>query len=109
MPKRWPPEPARGAAQIQGKHESSRSYISTAIGALETRLVDTGHPLKSLQCLRWVNQPNQEMTMKLLTDLISTDYGLMSLAVIIVTLGMAVWFRMFFVRKMNEEAANTKS
>jgi Protein of unknown function (DUF3149) len=46
--------------------------------------------------------------MKLLTDLISTDYGLMSLAVIIATLGMAVWFRMFFVRKMNEDAQAAK-
>jgi hypothetical protein len=42
--------------------------------------------------------------MKLLTDLVTTDYGLMSLAVIAFTLGMAVWFRVFFKRKMNEDA-----
>ncbi len=42
--------------------------------------------------------------MKLFTDLVSTDYGLMSLAVITFTLGMAVWFRAFFKRKMNEDA-----
>lgn len=40
--------------------------------------------------------------MKLFTDLISTDYGLMSLAVIAFMLGMAVWFRRFFARKMDE-------
>ena len=43
-------------------------------------------------------------TMKLMTDLFSTDYGLMSVAVIAITLGMAVWFRMFFKRKMDESA-----
>jgi Protein of unknown function (DUF3149) len=42
--------------------------------------------------------------MKLLKDLFSTDYGLMSAAVIVITLGMAVWFRMFFKRKMDESA-----
>jgi hypothetical protein len=42
--------------------------------------------------------------MKLLTDLLTTDYGLMSLAVIAFTLGMAVWFRVFFKRKMAEDA-----
>jgi Protein of unknown function (DUF3149) len=42
--------------------------------------------------------------MKLLTDLFSTDYGLMSAAVIVMTLGMAVWFRLYFKRKMAEDA-----
>ena len=45
--------------------------------------------------------------MKLLTDLLTTDYGLMSLAVIVFMLGMAVWFRAFFVRKMDEEAGKS--
>lgn len=40
--------------------------------------------------------------MKMLTDLVSTDYGLMSLAGIVFMIGMAVWFKMFFTRKMNE-------
>lgn len=44
--------------------------------------------------------------MKLLTDLFSTDYGLMSIAVIAFMLGMAVWFRGFFKRKMAEDAGN---
>jgi Protein of unknown function (DUF3149) len=46
--------------------------------------------------------------MKLMTDLFSTDYGLMSLAVIAITIGMAVWFRLFFVRKMNEDEQRAK-
>jgi hypothetical protein len=45
-------------------------------------------------------------TMKLLTDLLTTDYGLMSVAGIAFMLGMAVWFRMFFKRKMDEDAKN---
>jgi hypothetical protein len=44
--------------------------------------------------------------MKLLTDLFSTDYGLMSIAVIAFMLVMAVWFGVFFRRKMNEDARN---
>ena len=42
--------------------------------------------------------------MKLLTDLFSTDYGLMSVAVIAFMLGMAVWFRAYFKRHMDEDA-----
>jgi hypothetical protein len=42
------------------------------------------------------------INMKLLMDLFTTDYGLMSAAVIAFTLGMAVWFGFFFVRHMNE-------
>ncbi len=45
--------------------------------------------------------------MKLFVDLFSTDYGLMSAAVIAGMLVMAVWFRMFFKRKMNESAQNS--
>jgi len=44
--------------------------------------------------------------MKMLTDLFSTDYGLMSAAVIAFMLGMAVWFVAFFNRKMDEDAKN---
>lgn len=46
--------------------------------------------------------------MKLLTDLFSTDYGLMSLGVIAFTLVMAVWFWAFFRRKMNESVPDQK-
>jgi hypothetical protein len=44
--------------------------------------------------------------MKMLTDLFSTDYGLMSAAVIAFMLGMAVWFVVFFKRKVDEDARN---
>ncbi|MFV0680900.1 DUF3149 domain-containing protein [Ottowia sp.] len=38
--------------------------------------------------------------MKLWQDLFSTDYGLLSLAVIVFMLGMGVWYLRFFLRKM---------
>lgn len=44
--------------------------------------------------------------MKLLTDLFSTDYGLMSLAVLAFIIVMAFWFGAFFRRKMNESPAS---
>ncbi|MCX7240053.1 MAG: DUF3149 domain-containing protein [Burkholderiales bacterium] len=43
--------------------------------------------------------------MKLLTDLFSTDYGLMSIGSILFMLGMGVFFVRYFNRKMNEDAA----
>jgi Protein of unknown function (DUF3149) len=42
--------------------------------------------------------------MKLLTNLLSTDYGLTSLAVIAFVLAMSIWFFNYFKRKMNEDA-----
>ena len=42
--------------------------------------------------------------MKMLIDLFSTDYGLMSAAVIAFMLGMAGWFAVFFMRKADENA-----
>jgi hypothetical protein len=42
--------------------------------------------------------------MKLLNDLFSTDYGLMSISGIIFMLGMGVFFVRFFIRKMNEDS-----
>lgn len=43
--------------------------------------------------------------MKALTDLLSTDYGLMSLLVIAFTIFMSIWFGRFFKRHMDEDAA----
>ena len=40
--------------------------------------------------------------MKMLTDLISTDYGLMSLAVIVFMLGMMWYIYKMVIRKMDE-------
>ena len=42
--------------------------------------------------------------MKALSDLFSTDYGLVSLAVIAFMLGVGVWFETFFKRHMHEDA-----
>jgi len=39
-----------------------------------------------------------------LRDFFSTDYGLMSAAVIAITLGMGVFFVRFFVKNMREDA-----
>lgn len=42
--------------------------------------------------------------MKALVDLFSTDYGVMSVAVIAFTLGMGVFFVRLFMSKANESA-----
>lgn len=51
-----------------------------------------------------VHDLERTVAMKMLVDLFSTDYGLMSVGVIAFMLGMAVWFRAFFKRKMDEDA-----
>ncbi|MCL5739297.1 DUF3149 domain-containing protein [Acidovorax sp.] len=47
--------------------------------------------------------------MKLLTDLFSTDYGLMSIIGIFFMLGMMVFFIRLFLGKMDESASNSTS
>jgi len=42
--------------------------------------------------------------MQLSTNLLSTDYGLASLAVIMFVLAMSAWFARYFVSKVNEDA-----
>jgi hypothetical protein len=52
-----------------------------------------------------VNQRGKEPAMelgKLFSDLFSTDYGLLSLGVIVFILVMAAWFWHFFTTKMAE-------
>ena len=44
--------------------------------------------------------------MRLLSNLLSTDYGLQSIAVILFILGMCVWFALYFKRHMDEDAKN---
>jgi len=46
--------------------------------------------------------------MKLLTDLLTTDYGLMSISGIVFMLGMGVFFVRFFQRKMAEDEAASR-
>lgn len=45
--------------------------------------------------------------MKLIHDLFSTDYGIMSISGIIFMLGMGVFFYWFFTNKMNEPVSKT--
>jgi hypothetical protein len=42
--------------------------------------------------------------MKALSDLFSTDYGLMSVAGILFMIGMGAWFITFFKRKIAQDA-----
>jgi len=44
--------------------------------------------------------------MKLLTDLLSTDYGLQSVAVIAFVLVMVVFFSVYFKRHMDQDSKN---
>jgi uncharacterized membrane-anchored protein len=43
------------------------------------------------------------MEMKLLIDLFSTDYGLMSIAVVMFIIGMGIFFIRYFLSHMREE------
>ena len=47
--------------------------------------------------------------MKMLIDLFSTDYGLMSLGVIVFMLLMAAFFLRLFLNKMNSSACDSQS
>ena len=44
--------------------------------------------------------------MKMLTDLFTTDYGIMSVIGIAFMIGMGVWFIWYFKRKMKEDEKN---
>lgn len=44
-----------------------------------------------------------------LNELLTTDTGLMSLAVIVITVGMSVFFTRFFLRHMREDEARAKA
>lgn len=46
--------------------------------------------------------------MHAIQDFLSTDYGLMSAAVIAVMLGMAAFFARFFIRHMHEDEARQR-
>jgi hypothetical protein len=50
----------------------------------------------------------QEITMKLLTDLFTTDYGIMSISGIAFMICMAIFFIWYFNHKMNEPASQVK-
>lgn len=42
--------------------------------------------------------------MKMLTDLISTDYGIMSLAVILIVIAMWIYFTVLFMGKIGKSS-----
>ena len=42
--------------------------------------------------------------MKALSDLFSTDYGLMTVVGLTFVMGMGAWFVTYFLRKMKEDA-----
>jgi hypothetical protein len=46
--------------------------------------------------------------MKLLTDLLTTEYGLAAVLVTVLSLAMAIGFRVFFMRKMRESADDSE-
>lgn len=50
----------------------------------------------------------QEVALKAIADLFSTDYGLFSVGVIAFTLFMGFWFSRFFKRKIAEDAARAE-
>ncbi len=47
--------------------------------------------------------------MHAIRDFLSTDYGLMSLAVITVTLGMGAFYVRYFIRHMHEDEARERA
>ncbi len=46
--------------------------------------------------------------MRAIQDFLSTDYGLMSAAVIVITLGMGAFFTRFFISHMREDEARQR-
>jgi type II secretory pathway component PulC len=44
--------------------------------------------------------------MKLLSNLLSTDYGIMSIIVIVAVIVMSAWYYRYFSQKMDEDAKN---
>ena len=46
---------------------------------------------------------NKEVTMKVFADLFATDYGMMSIGVIVVVIVMGAWFSAYFKRKIAED------
>lgn len=47
--------------------------------------------------------------MKLLTDLLSTDYGIMSLAVILIVIAIWIYFTVLFMGKIGKSSAQAAS
>jgi hypothetical protein len=46
---------------------------------------------------------SEEITMHALRDFLTTDYGIMSLVVLLITLGMATFYVRYFIRHMRQD------
>jgi hypothetical protein len=55
-----------------------------------------------------IENRTKESTMRALQDFFSTDYGLLSAAVIAITLGMAAFFTRFFITHMRADEARER-
>ncbi|WP_422584205.1 DUF3149 domain-containing protein [Polaromonas sp.] len=66
-------------------------------------IIDQDHDAKP-----WISHSHSQGVhiMKLLTDLFSTDYGLMSIMGIMFMIGMGVFFLRLFMGKMDADAKN---
>ena len=64
-------------------------------------------PSSHSETCRKTAETQQGGTMKLMIDLFSTDYGLMSLAVIVLILVMAAFFTRLFMGKMKNIASES--
>lgn len=81
------------------------SGLKPDFGLIGTRLYPLNlifvRPPKAAEAHSQTPQPTPHPAMKILVDLFSTDYGLMSLAVIVITLLMGLFMVRMFIRKMN--------
>jgi len=60
------------------------------------------HRRRQAGAIAWSTTTPMEFKMKALVDLFSTDYGLLSIAVIVFMLFMGFWFYRFFMGKIAE-------
>jgi len=63
---------------------------------------------KKSDAVRELAPNSRRKIMKALTDFFSTDYGLLSAAVIAFMLGMGVFFVRFFLKSIREDAARAQ-
>jgi hypothetical protein len=84
--------------QIHGDQSETRKRIGAR---LYLKLLTLIRAFASLLAHSELPKPIQGCPMKMLIDLFSTDYGLMSLGVIVFMLLMAAFFLRMFVHKMN--------
>lgn len=92
------------AFALHSSHRRLRSCVVVTCPGAALRYVNDGRARSSSAPFL-----PRELAMSALDVLFSTDYGLMSVAVIVFMLGMGVFFTRFFLRKMDEDAAKAKA